>query len=72
MSREDSENSEANYYDGILPPNQADKMIAKAEEGQVIKPLPKRHIVTDEELEADFLDRVNNSDTGSRQEESQR
>lgn len=64
--REDWENSEERYYDGILPPSKADKLISQAEDGQE---LPKpRHIVTDAELEADFLDRVNNSGTGSQEE----
>jgi hypothetical protein len=37
--REQHEASEANYYDGILSPNQADRMISVVEDGQVLKPL---------------------------------
>lgn len=37
--REEWENSEERYWDGILPPNQADRMIQLAEENQQVKPL---------------------------------
>ena len=37
--REEFEASGQNYVDGIMPPNQADRMIAQAEEGQELKPL---------------------------------
>lgn len=44
MTREQYEASEENYYDGILPPNQADRMISAAEEGQVLKPVREQPV----------------------------